>query len=490
MKQQLSDIAKANRLATILDFVIAIPLTLSYLSQGTKNNIPIWGLVLLLFAIWVPIIASFIIFKTQKEAKNIRYILGIGYICFYILVCLISEQRLVFAYSFPMLIALSIFCDLKLSIMESVCCTLTALVHAVIFTIQVGFTPSNTAAMEIEIAAAVLVGVYSVLSSKYIVEVSRKKTQEVETSALQTKTLLENIMDISNALADEVQEISDKMNSLTAVSVETKEAMTDVQQGANDSANAVQVQIIKTDEIQNQISNVSETSGKIGTNVTDSADAINVGRANINKLIDNTAISETAGNEAVSQLSSLKEYTDQMGNIISMIEEIASQTNLLSLNASIEAARAGEAGRGFAVVAGEISNLAAQTSSATLSIHDLIENVVSNVNTVSNAISALIDSNRVQAETAKETAESFEKINSSNQSIFANSENLSAIVNTLDAANREIIDNIQTVSAITEEVTAHSSVTLEKTSETEAIVEEVESLVAQMTELAEKLKQN
>lgn len=489
MIKRLSDTARANRLAIILDFVIAIPLTLSYITQGTKNSIPLWGLILILASIWIPIISSFVLYKKAKEFGMIRYIVGIGYVVFYLLVCLISEQRLVFAYSFPMLIALTVYCDFKFSTIESICCTLIALVHAVVFTIQVGFTPSNTAAMEIEIAAAVLVGVYSVLSSKFIIAINQRKTLEAATSDEQTRKLLASVMEISNILATEVVEVSEKMNILSASSSETKETMLEVSQGSENSAAAVATQMFKTDEIQNQITNVASTSEAILSNVTDSASAIKEGHDNVLQLINNAKDSEDAGNEAVAQLTSLKEYTDQMGSILLMIEEITSQTNLLSLNASIEAARAGEAGRGFAVVAGEISSLATQTQNATANIHDLIENVTAKVDTVATAINDLIESNHLQATSANKTAGSFERISESNHSIHTNSSTLADIVTKLNSANKEIVENIHTISAITEEVTAHSTVTYEKTAQNEVIVTDVQGLVKQMTANAEKLKE-
>jgi len=488
-KNMKSDLARANSLGIKLEMVVIVILTICYLIQSAKNSITTIGLVILLATLWIPAILAIVLNRANNESPLVKHAIGIGYGLFYVAVCIISDQQLVFTYAFPMLLVVAIYCDLKFSILVSGSVMVIAIIHAIFFTAKAQWDPVAIAAMEIEIAATVLVGVYSIIANKFVIAIQEKHLKAANDAGEKTEGMLSNILEVSNALVDEVQTVSERMEALAVSSNESLLAMEEVQQGANDSAEAVQSQLIKTEEIQNQIDKVTGASENIEANISEALEAIREGNANIEKLIKNAEASEVAANGAVNEVESLKNYTSQMVNIVSLIQEIAEQTSLLSLNASIEAARAGEAGRGFAVVAGEISSLSSQTQSATENISKLISSVTANMDDVAKAIISLVDSNKVQNESANVTAESFNKIAQSTEIIRENSNELAGIVESLDEANKEIVESIQVISAISEEVSAHATTTFEITEQNEDIVKEVQNVVVEMTGNAEKLKQ-
>ena len=483
----MSDIRKANNLCRKLFTVITLVLFAAYTLELVKGSKTLPVFLFLMLLDLGPMIAVHIIYSRNPDSTIIKHVVGIGYAAFYAANCFVSPEQMVFTYAFPMLMVVTLFIDLKFSLTVSVGIIIIAIAHGLYYTSRVGFTNENVAALEIEIAATVLIVAFSYMANRFIVNLTEEKVKAVKEAGAKTSLMLKQISEVSDEMADEVAVVSEKMTQLSVSSDETLSSMNEVQTGTLETANSIQTQMVKTEEIQAQIGKVAEASKHIGINAKDTADAISEGRKNIEKLIDQAKLSDEAGNGAVREVEELKGSTAQMETIVQMIQKVASQTSMLALNASIEAARAGEAGRGFAVVASSISDLASQTKSATEEISNLISNLTKEMEDVASAILSLVESNNVQNESAQLTAESFKKIAENAEIITTDSRELTTTVSNLEEANKKIVDSIQTISAITEEVTAHSQTTCDATGQNQMIVKDVQTIVTEMLKNADKL---
>jgi methyl-accepting chemotaxis protein len=162
----------------------------------------------------------------------------------------------------------------------------------------------------------------------------------------------------------------------------------------------------------------------------------------------------TKVNASADRVKEMGQRSDQIGIIIETIDDIASQTNLLALNAAIEAARAGEHGRGFAVVADEVRKLAERSSQATKEIGALIKDIQK---TVGEAVSAMNESAReveVGSSRATNAGQALAQILRAAEAVSKQARATLETVETVARSSSELVSAMDSVSAVVEENTA------------------------------------
>ena len=152
-------------------------------------------------------------------------------------------------------------------------------------------------------------------------------------------------------------------------------------------------------------------------------------------------------------MDSINEQTQAIADAISIIDQIAFQTNILSLNAAVEAATAGEAGRGFAVVAAEVRNLANRSAEAAKQIKDLVENATSKTNNGKKIADDMIKGYVKLKENISKTTELINDISISSDEQKTSIEQINDVINNLDRQTQ----NNASVAAQTHDIAINTS---------------------------------
>lgn len=238
--------------------------------------------------------------------------------------------------------------------------------------------------------------------------------RSIEKTVTRLKEYIDYIDEISEVLADmadgklsiklkyayvgEFQKVKDAMNhiseAMTEVMTSIMEGSKQVSVGSDDLAEAAQGMAENTTTQATSIDELLETAIAVADKVKENRDNSEKSAEYTNEVADVMEGSKEQMAKMREAMDKIQESSQQVVGVIKAIEDIASQTNLLSLNASIEAARAGEAGKGFAVVASEIGGLANESANAVNTTRELINvslEEIENGNAIVNDVIASLD---------------------------------------------------------------------------------------------------
>lgn len=257
------------------------------------------------------------------------------------------------------------------------------------------------------------------------------------------ENLLTGMRKMNEQIDTTVRGVSDASEQVLTGSTNLAESAQSLAEGATDQAAAVEEMQATINELTTGIKTTAEELGTAYNEAHKYAEVAEGSRSDMEVLV-----------QAMSRIS---ETSQKIGEIIVQIEDIASQTNLLSLNASIEAARAGEAGKGFAVVADQIRNLAEQSAKSAVDSKELIEAAIREVGDgnkyaekASASLREVVEGIQTIADSARKMKEiSIEQANSMEQADVA-AERISEVVQNNSAAAQE-------TSATSEELSAQAT---------------------------------
>lgn len=486
-KGEISEVQRSNQGGIKCFCIMNIVLVLCYLIEVIKKARTIQYYVVFCLLALVPLIVAIVMFNKNKDDERIKYVMAGGYGVFYLYVIFTTVSPIAYVYAMLFCLLLLSFNDLKLITGFSVGVVVANIVQVAVMAINHQIASEDMANVEIRMGSVILYVVFVIISSRVNNENNKMKLRAIEEEKIRSERLMEELLNTSKKITANIETVSDRMGLLESSTAKTMSSMEEVAQGTTDTATSIQLQMERTEDIQRTIMKVNDASDLIRENIQATQMELQNARGNIDNLIQHVNISNEENAHVSKELSELNEYTSQMQSIIRMIDEITTQTSLLSLNASIEAARAGEAGKGFAVVASEISALATQTQSATDNITVLIGNISNELEKVVKVVEGMIENSNAQNQAANNTAVSFQEITSAAGTVYEESAVLKGLIDELTRSNEAIVEGIETISAATEEVTAHSNETFESSAENNEITSEVGDIIEDLQEMAQGL---
>ena len=264
---------------------------------------------------------------------------------------------------------------------------------------------------------------------------------------------MQNMVENLQRIIGEVKAAASNMASASQQLNTNSELMS---KGAGEQASRALQVASASEEMSQTILDVARNTSSIEMSSTETAKLARNGEKVVDSSVHKVkAISETI--EASAKLiKSLGDRSNQIGQIISVINEIADQTNLLALNAAIEAARAGEAGRGFAVVADEVKKLAVRTSNSTSEISSMITSmqkevheVVASMETITREVTAGVELSTQAGDVLRNIVGSVDQLHVMVQQIASASEEMAS-------TSEQISKDIETIATVSKETSGNS----------------------------------
>lgn len=454
-----SEMERNNRVAMYAHLIEVIIMDIMILAQAFRSGTGITSAVIISIIGIAPVIAEFITWSRNHENYAIKHLVPIGYAVFYTFVLFTSSSIAMFTFALPMIFVVSLYNEFRLMFLVNFGVILESIIAVILGAKTGGYGYLGTNVAAIQITTVVITGVYACVLALTTKANAQQKVDNISEAKEKSEELLHEISEMSATLQNGISEIYTDLEKLSTASKATQATMGEVANGASDTADAVQNQLEQTEVIHQKVTLVDDASSEISESMSKTLEILSQGSADIEQLVETVDISVRNGKDVADKLSNLNSHITEMHSIISMIEEIASQTELLALNASIEAARAGEAGKGFSVVASEISKMATQTAGATENITKLIQNMAQAIEEVVSVIYKMIDGINEEKTSTENTARSFDNIQSNTYIVRDNVTKLSSSVHELKDANQVINDSIQTISAVSQQLSAHAEET-------------------------------
>ena len=285
------------------------------------------------------------------------------------------------------------------------------------------------------------------------------------------------IRNSSDTMSANSYELNDTSSQTLAANNEISKAVEDVAEGSTGMVASISKINENLLEMSNETKDINESVNEIRNQTVAVQDSSKIMNDKI-KSMQNSSQKMDEGISAISKrIETVNTTVDKVSNIVSVIEEISSETNLLSLNASIEAARAGDAGKGFAVVAQEIRVLSDNTNTELENIKQIISSLVEECRYCVQASGTIVEDNAKQKEEIKAVLDEFSALDEQIQKTAEKADEIEELVTAMIELNDDITKSSNSLTDV-------SAANAAATEEMNANIEELNAMMNGVSEMA------
>ena len=285
------------------------------------------------------------------------------------------------------------------------------------------------------------------------------------------------IRNSSDTMSANSYELNDTSSQTLAANNEISKAVEDVAEGSTGMASSISKINENLEEMSRETKDINESVNEIRNQTTAVQDSSKIMNDKIKSMQDSSHKMDDGISAISKRIETVNTTVDKVSNIVSVIEEISSETNLLSLNASIEAARAGDAGKGFAVVAQEIRVLSDNTNTELENIKQIISSLVEECRYCVQASGTIVEDNAKQKEEIKAVLEEFSSLDEQIQKTAEKADEIEELVTAMIELNDDITKSSNSLTDV-------SAANAAATEEMNANIEELNAMMNGVSEMA------
>ncbi len=282
-------------------------------------------------------------------------------------------------------------------------------------------------------------------------------SQHIMNVITNTRELISQVEGIAMLVADATEGVEEVSREIEESSQDIKMTLAEIDSGVSQQAQDAQGCLAQMDSLSSKIEEIGDNIDQTAANSETTKEIVAKSIETMDALSGKTKATIEVTDRVKEDIRLLEKKSLVIGSFVETINDIAEETNLLSLNASIEAARAGEAGKGFAVVAEAIRKLADGSQQAANEINKVVEEIIGQTKeTVSTAVKAE-EIVAQQAQLVNHTKEDFRSISECTEQMLTGIKQISEDIGSIDTKRKDTLEAVLSISAVSEETSVASS---------------------------------